>query len=682
MSLRLSSLVLCPSSFENRAKHRAPGKGQVVRTNPLNILNDTRTVALVGHPNVGKSVVFARLTSRYAAVSNYPGTTVDIFRSRAVVNGRDYEIIDTPGINTLTAGSEDERATLGLLQREHPDLIVQVADGKNLRRALLLTAQLARLERPLVLALNMTDECQLRGISVDPQALSQKLGVPVVQTVATTGAGFEQLRQSLASTALCVPTGSDPAQWVNTVIDQVHSQATISRPGAGLQTRFFAMACLLGLVVHLHNYIDAWGWPTFYSLLQQGLKARGIEGLFSDLVVTVVAFLLPVLTPFLWAVRVDPAFREHFGTWARKRAAGTLILVGTLSLVYQLVGNLGAQVFVEILEETLFGRWFLPAVNGVLPSGFFHDLLVGQYGLISMGLTYGIAIVLPVVSTFFIAFSFLEDSGYLPRLSILSNNLFRAVGLNGKAFLPMVLGLGCVTMATMSTRILNSRKERIIAATLLALGVPCSAQLGVILGIVSGISAPAGAIVFTTVLLQVVVVGFILSRVLPGRRSEFILEIPPIRFPLWSNIFRKTATRVMWFLKEALPLFLLGTLLLFLLDQVGLIQSMVRALEPVTVSLLGLPSRTATVFLLGFLRRDYGAAGLFDMARAGQLDTIQIVVSLTVMTLFVPCIANFFVLIKEHGLKVALSMAGLITLYSILVGAVLNLLLRGMGASL
>lgn len=654
-----------------------------MENNSLNILNsDIRTVVLVGHPNVGKSVVFARLTSRYVAVSNYPGTTVDIFRGKATVGGQDYEIIDTPGISTLTADSEDERATLGVLERENPDLIVQIADGKNLRRALLLTAQLARLKRPLVLALNMADECQQRGISVDSEALSRKLGVPVVLTVATTGAGFEQMRQSLSSTARCVLNGGDPAGWAEEVLEQVQYQEAVSRPWAGLQTRVFVTACLLGALVHFQNYTEAWGWPTLYRLLQQLLEARGTGALFSQAAATVVASLLPVLVPFLSALKVDPIFRDHFGSWARKRATGTLILVVTLSLVYQLVGNLGAQVFVEILEEKLFGIYLLPAVRSVLPAGFVHDLLTGPYGLLSMGLTYGIAIVLPVVTTFFAAFSFLEDSGYLPRLSILSNKLFRAVGLNGKAFLPMVLGLGCVTMATMSTRILNSRKERLIAATLLALGVPCSAQLGVILGIVSGISPFAVAILFTTVLLQVVVVGFILSRVLPGRRSEFILEIPPIRFPLLSNIVMKTALRVKWFLKEALPLFVLGTLLLFLLDQVGLIQSMVRALEPVTVSLLGLPSRTATVFLLGFLRRDYGAAGLFDMAREGRLDTIQIVVSLTVMTLFVPCIANFFVLIKEHGLKVALSMAGLITLYAILVGAVLNLLLRSMGVSL
>ncbi len=283
---------------------------------------------------------------------------------------------------------------------------------------------------------------------------------------------------------------------------------------------------------------------------------------------------------------------------------------------------------------------------------------------------------LPVVSTFFIAFSFLEDSGYLPRLAVLSDRLFKGMGLNGKAFLPMVLGIGCVTMATMTTRILNSKKERLLASILLALGIPCSAQLGVILGIISGISPLATLVIFSTVGAQVFLAGHVLSKILPGERSDFVLEIPPIRTPLWRNISRKTVLRVKWFLREALPLFVLGTLILFALDRLHLLGRLVRGVEPVVTGLLSLPKQTAMVFFLGFLRRDYGAAGLFDMARNGALTPTQIIVSLTVMTLFVPCVANFFVLIKEQGTKSALLITGLISIYAIAVGAVLNLVLR------
>jgi ferrous iron transport protein B len=382
------------------------------------------------------------------------------------------------------------------------------------------------------------------------------------------------------------------------------------------------------------------------------------------------------------AIRRDAAFNERFGVWARRPLTGLFILATTISLAYQLVGNLGAQILVEIFEVGIFEAYITPFLQNQIPQGFLYDLLVGPYGVISMGLAYGLAIVLPVVSTFFLTFSFLEDCGYLPRLSILSDRLLRAMGLHGKGFLPMVLGLGCVTMATMTTRILSSKKERFIATLLLALGIPCSAQLGVILAITSGISAQALAVVFITVLLQLVIVGHALARIYPGRRSSFVLELPPIRWPVWTNIVKKTYWRVRWFLKEAVPLFALGAFVLFLMDRIGLLANIIRLAEPVVTQALGLPANAATVFLMGFLRRDYGAAGLFDMARQGHLDTLQTVVGLVVMTLFVPCIANFFVMIKEQGWRNTLLMVGFILFYALSVGAALNWIFRMSGITL
>ncbi|MBI4445294.1 MAG: ferrous iron transport protein B [Acidobacteria bacterium] len=639
-----------------------------------------RKVALVGHPNAGKSAIFSHLTARYAAVSNYPGTTVDIFRGRTTVKGQPYEILDTPGINGLEARSEDERVTLDILQKDRPDLIVQVADGKNLRRTLYLTARLAELKIPLLLDLNMKDESQRKGISVDVETLSRCIGVPVVETVGTTGQGLQQIRDALDTHALCMRNGETPIQWVESILHQVGYQEAAQERWTTLETTLWTVAILVGAFFHLENYFGAaLGWPTLYGWIISSFSSTSQSaqpGLLATAAALVGGYLFPVLLPFLWAVRADTSFNEKFGVWARKFATGSVILVIALSLLYQLVGNLGAQVFVGLLETQLFATYFIPWLQLLLPAGFFYDLLVGQYGVISVGLTYGIAIVLPVVFTFFIAFSFLEDSGYLPRLAILSDKLFRSMGLNGKALLPMVLGLGCVTMATMTTRILNTKKERLIATVLLALGVPCSAQLGVIMGIVAGASPQATVVVFGTVFTQLLVVGYVLSRILPGHRSDFVLEIPPIRCPLWSNILKKTSLRVRWFLKEALPLFVLGTLILFLLDRIALLDRMIELVEPVVTGILQLPRETATVFLLGFLRRDYGAAGLFDMARSGTLSSLQTVVSLTVMTLFVPCIANFFVLIKEQGLKISLVITFFITAYSVSVGALLNLLLR------
>jgi ferrous iron transport protein B len=293
-----------------------------------------------------------------------------------------------------------------------------------------------------------------------------------------------------------------------------------------------------------------------------------------------------------------------------------------------------------------------------------------------MALTYSIAIILPITATFFIAFSILEDSGYLPRLAILSNRFFNIMGLNGKAVLPMVLGLGCGTMAVMTTRILETRRDRIIATFLLALAIPCSAQLGVILGMVGSLSTRATVIWIVTVIFVLIVSGFLASKVVPGKKTEFFLEIPPLRLPRLSNVILKTLGRIEWYLKEAVPLFILGTLILFLLDRLRLLHLIEKAMYPLVHQLLGLPSKTAGFFLMGFLRRDYGAAGLFSMATRGELTSHQMLISIITLTLFVPCLASFFMIIKERGLKVAIVVTLVVFFLAFFVGGMMNFILR------
>jgi ferrous iron transport protein B len=331
----------------------------------------------------------------------------------------------------------------------------------------------------------------------------------------------------------------------------------------------------------------------------------------------------------------------------------------------------------------VFGRWITPEAvrltNRFVANSLVRDFLVGQYGVVTMGLTYAIAIVLPVVTTFFLMFSFLEDSGYIPRLAVFSDRIFRVMGLNGKAVLPMVLGLGCDTVATMTTRVLGTPKERLIAILLLALGIPCSAQLATILGILGGISFAALLTLMSVVLGQMLLVGWLAARVLPGERSEFIMELPPIRWPRMGNMLTKTRLRIWWYLGEAVPLFLFGTAMLFVLDRVGGLAWLSNAGTPVVTGLLGLPPATAQILMMGFLRRDYGAAGLFQLAHTGQLSGVQAVVALTVMTLFVPCIANFLMMVKERGLKVGLGIVAFITPVAVFTGAALNYVLRSLG---
>jgi ferrous iron transport protein B len=328
----------------------------------------------------------------------------------------------------------------------------------------------------------------------------------------------------------------------------------------------------------------------------------------------------------------------------------------------------------------MINPWITDIVEEYVPFAPAREILIGEYGVITVGITYAIAIVFPLVAIFFLAFAFLEDSGYLPRLALMGNRVLSKVGLHGKAVLPLVLGTGCGTMATMSTRILETKRERIIATLMLALGIPCSAQLGVILGLMTFVSPLGMIIVFGVVISQVLLVAYLANLLLPGERSDFIMEIPPLRMPKLKNLLMKTWVRIEWFLAEAIPLFLIGTFLVSIANllEIGsksLLDHIVTLGEPIVVGLLGLPEDATVALILGFLRRDYGVAGLFDMARAGELSNTQMVVGSVVLTLFVPCIASFFMIIKEYGPKVAFGMLAFIIPFAILVGSVLNLLL-------
>ena len=590
------------------AEETAAGRPQVLhlRTRPLRI-------ALVGNPNVGKSVVFGRLTGRYATVSNYPGTTVAVTKGRALVGAEVCDVVDTPGVNALEGTlSEDERITRDLIAGGDADLVVQIADARNIRRALTLTAQIAAFEKPTILVLNMIDEALARGIAVDAGQLSAELGVPVVEMVATEGRGMQALRDAL-------PAAAAPRIWPH---QDAQGQAAWAHEVTGRVRHVSALSM---------------------ARLQEALSRA-----------------------------------------TRQPVTGLPILALVLYILYLFVGVFGAQTLVGFFEETVFGRGVNPAAAwavSFIPFAVAREFFVGDYGLITMGLTYAIAIVLPVVTTFFLLFGFLEDSGYIPRLAIFSDRIFRAMGLNGKAVLPMVLGLGCDTMATMTTRILATPKERLIAILLLALGIPCSAQLATILGILGGISFGALLTLFGVVLAQMFFVGWLAARVLSGNRSDFIMELPPIRLPRLSNILTKTRLRVWWYLGEAVPLFLAGTVLLFMLDKLHALGFIARLGEPIVTGLLGLPAATAQIFVMGFLRRDYGAAGLFQLAHAGQLTSVQALVALTVMTLFIPCVANFLMIVRERGARVAFAMLAIITPIAVFTGAGLNLVLHACGIS-
>lgn len=546
-----------------------------------------KTILLVGRPNVGKSVIFNRITDSYTVVSNYPGTTVDISIGKFIHEQRAYRVKDTPGVYSLTPFSEEERVTVSLLKEKEVALVVQVVEAKNLEKMLSLTFQLMEIGIPLILAVNMLDEAKEAGLVLNLKKLEQKLGIPVVGTVSIRGQGIDRLKKVMGI-QLDKKRGS---------LKKIFKS---SYPGE-LERQRAAREIVKGVVM---------------SPQKADVSFR---------------YKLSVLTMHpLWGLF----------------SLGLVLYYG----LYKFVGVFGAGFMVDLVDGCLYQEMVMPLLvrlGQAIPYPWLEQLLYADYGVFNLGLRYSMAVVLPIVTSFFLFFSLIEDSGYLPRLAMLLDRLFKVFGLNGRSVIPFILGLGCGTMAVMSTRTLETKRERFIAALLLALGIPCSAQLGLILSILAG-QPRALAIWGVSLILILSGTGYLLDKILPGKHPDFYMEIPPLRFPHLKALLKKTSARIKWYMKEVVPLFLMVSIIMWGGDMSGGLDRVILFLSPL-LRAMGLPGELAPVFILGFFRRDYGAAGLYDLVKEGLLNGPQLVVASLTLSLFLPCIAQFIMVVKEQG---------------------------------
>jgi ferrous iron transport protein B len=650
---------------------------------PPHILHDDHnegSIALVGQPNVGKSVIFQRLTGRYVTVSNYPGTTVELTRGPSR-NIPETTVIDTPGVITLPPHTEDEFVTANVLFNEPLRAILQVGDAKNLRRTLMLTIQLAEMGVPMALALNMMDEAVERGLNINHQILKEQMDLPVIPTVAIHGEGIDDVIDEIQKVS-AHPFHLQYPPAIEACI--AHTESLF--PASPISHRSLALLWMSDDPVAqawIKEHTDA---DRLQELIHHREKLQvSLDETPSTIIYRTRFDYVDKLTELV-QTEIETGwqgFAASFGQLSIHPVWGILILAVILYGLYWFVGIFGAGTLVGFLEEGLFGKtinpWFIDTVNRLIPIPFLADLLVGDYGLWTMGITYAVALILPIVTTFFIAFSILEDSGYLPRLAVLSNRLFRLIGLNGKAILPMVLGLGCVTMATLTTRFLETKRDRLLVILLLALAIPCSAQLGVVMGMLASVSFTATLIWSGVVLGVLLLVGWLASKVLPGERTALMMELPPIRWPLVSCVVTKTLVRLEWYIKEVIPLFLLGAAIMFILDKTGLLAKLIKGCEPIVQGWLGLPPEASSAFLLGFVRRDFGATGLFLMASRGILTPIQIVVSMVTITLFVPCVASLLMIAKSRGWRTMMVIVAFVFPFAFIIGGLLNKVLTAIG---
>ena len=568
-------------------------------------------ILLMGNPNVGKSAVFNRLTGANVIISNYAGTTVDFTKGSMKIGVERAELIDVPGTYTLEPTCKAEEIAVEMLdERTDGEVVINVIESTNLERSLNLTLQLLKRKIPVVVALNFWDETKHKGISINAEKLEQILGVPCVPVCAVTGEGINRLAERIKDARASTFEYEDKERWreIGSIVDKVQT------------------------ITHHHH--------TLLERLSDA-SVRPITG-------------LPIAAMVLFL-----AFK-------------VIRFVGE-----GLIGYVGEPVF-----ENLWAPLMLK-LSGVLGSeGFLHDLIIGQlidggidfgqsFGLLTTGLFVPLGAVLPYVFAFYLVLSFLEDLGYLPRLAVMVDTLMHRLGLHGFAIVPMMLGLGCNVPGALATRVLETRRERFIAATIMAIAVPCAALQAMIVGLLGKEGLSGLWIVYGTLFAVWVLLGVLFNHVLKGESPEIFLEIPPYRIPYLRGLSKKIWIRMKWFIKEAVPFVLLGVFLANILYTFGVIQFVGKITEPVVTRVLGLPAEAVGALLIGFLRKDVAVGMLVPLG----LTVKQLIIASVVLAMYFPCVATFTTLVKELGVVDMLKSAVIMIISSLIVGGLLNLIL-------
>ncbi len=643
---------------------------EFIKTYESTVKSEKEKVVLVGNPNVGKSCIFNFLSGMYVDVSNYPGTTISINKSFY----KNKEIYDTPGIYGVSSFNDEERVAKEIIISA--DIILNVVNALYLERDLFLTLQLIDMGKKVSVLLNFSDELKKRKIKINTKLLSQLLGVKVIETAAVSKMGFDK-------------------------IDFAIENARIGNQQLEL---YSLLQQLMGQNI-----------PQSEALLilegdEESIIKYNISNIFSDSREKIYLNRRNRVNDIVDQVEFEDSKKgeifSHIGRYSLNPKTGIPILAGILILVYYFIGDFISQRVVDYTENTLGKNYFeynlksfiadysncmvtinnlddkgkiVSSQNFYFPDGIknnlilrnefkslsrhesleillhfynpFLRLLFGEFGIITMTVTYLLFLLFPLVISFYFVMALLEDSGYLPRLATMLDRSFNKIGLNGKAVIPIILGFGCITMANITTRLLGSEREKSIVTAILQFVIPCSAQLAVITVLLSG----AG---FTPLLIYVLVIGTVLimlstllNKLLPGESTPLLIDLPMMRFPKMNNVIKKTLYRSYGFMKEAGFWFFVGALGVGLMEITGLLYIWQDLLAPLTIHWLKLPKEAANAFVMGMVRRDFGAAGLFDL----KLTTMQITVAIITITLFVPCIASFVVMLKERGLKEGLS---------------------------
>ena len=567
-------------------------------------------ILLMGNPNVGKSALFFRLTGAKVIISNYPGTTVEFTQGYIKLGDVSPAIIDIPGAYTLKPTSKAEEVAIQMLKEG--DVVINIVDATNLERNLYLTLGLLEKNVPLVVALNMWDDTKHRGIEIDVKKLERILGVPVIPTCGLTGEGIKELVEHIPKAkAKRMEPLKDGERWeyIGKIVKDVQK------------------------LHHRHH--------TFLEILAD-LSIKPFTGMPIALLVLFFAFLI---IRFIGESLIGYVFEPFFNSiWA--------------PLMMKLSAFLGGNSF---LNNILIGK----IIEGEID-------FAQSFGLLTTGLFVPFAMVLPYIISFYFVLGILEDFGYLPRLAVLVDNFMHRLGLHGYAIIPMILGLGCNVPGALATRLLEGKREKFIAATLMAIAVPCMAQIAMIVGLVGQRGGRYVALIFFILFILLVIKGLVLNKFIKGKSPEILVEIPPYRIPQFQSVIKKLWMRASSFLKEAVPYVLLGILFVNILYVLHVIDLLSKVFAPILQRVWGLPQESIAALIIGFLRKDVAIGMLGPL----NLTTKQLVIGSTILAIYFPCIATFTVLVRELGAKDMLKSAFLMVTTAVVVGGILNLVLK------
>ncbi len=630
-------------------------------------------VVLAGNANVGKSVIFNHLTGLHQHIGNWPGKTVGKAEGTLHFRGYTIDIIDLPGIYSLSTFSIEELISREYIAVETPDLVINVVDASVLERNLFFTLQLMELEAPMVIALNQVDMAEKKGIEINYKKLEKTLGVPVIPTVAIRGTGVYELLQR------CVET-----------IEKGREKPFRMKYGEEIEKRIKGLS---EIVKKVHYPYPA-RWTAIKLLEKDEQVEREIREVKPEIVSAAEKFAeeieeihghscSTVITSERYEIAgyiarevqhvvppIKPPMRERLHALTTHRILGYLIMAVLLLSIFYSIFTFGDYTS-GLLSDLFYG--LEPIFEIIFGAGIAGELI---WGGIMGGIIAGVAIALPYIIPFYLVLYFLEDSGYLSRIAFLLDNVMHRIGLHGKAFIPVMLSFGCNVPGCLGCRIMETERERLLTAFVVTL-VPCAATTVIILGLVGTFVGVQWALALYIIDLVIIfLLGRLAFKALPGEPTALIMEMSDYRVPHLQTVLRQTLFRLMEFIKMAFPLIIVGSLLIKLAEVMDLLNPIASALSPMTVTWLGLPAITGIALIFGVLRKELTLImlatlfGTTNFAQVPNFGPVQMIVFTLVTMLYIPCIATIAALVREFGWKKSLFITVFEIAFAILIGGI------------